>query len=145
MLTSLNGEKSTLVQILAWCHQATSHYLSQSWLRSMLLLSHNECQSTPQPITLTIDNAKLCQSQLMFFFHIKRLNLNLHLTCYFFIFFCNYKFYNRYRVSSDLCNGRIVVLNRWETFNIFQIIYSRVPNNRGVRNNRIGWYISQNH
>ena len=28
--------KSTLVQIMAWCHQATSHYLSQCWPRSML-------------------------------------------------------------------------------------------------------------
>ena len=27
--------KSTLVQVMAWCHQATSHYLSQCWLRSM--------------------------------------------------------------------------------------------------------------
>ena len=27
--------KSTLVRIMAWCHQATSHYLSQCWLRSM--------------------------------------------------------------------------------------------------------------
>ena len=27
--------KSTLVQVMAWCHQATSHYLSQCWPRSM--------------------------------------------------------------------------------------------------------------
>ena len=24
-------DKSTLVQVMAWCHQATSHYLSQCW------------------------------------------------------------------------------------------------------------------
>ena len=29
-------DKLTLVQVMAWCHQATSHYLNQSWLRSML-------------------------------------------------------------------------------------------------------------
>ena len=29
-------DKSTLVQVMAWCHQATSHYLSQCWPRSML-------------------------------------------------------------------------------------------------------------
>ena len=29
-----NGE-STLVQVMAWCFQATSHYLSQCWPRSM--------------------------------------------------------------------------------------------------------------
>ena len=29
-------DKSTLVQVMAWCRQATSHYLSQCWLRSVL-------------------------------------------------------------------------------------------------------------
>ena len=28
-------DKSTLVQVIAWCRQATSHYLSQCWPRSM--------------------------------------------------------------------------------------------------------------
>ena len=28
-------DKSTLVQVMAWCCQATSHYLSQCWPRSM--------------------------------------------------------------------------------------------------------------
>ena len=27
--------KSTLVQVMAWCRQATSHYLSQCWPRSL--------------------------------------------------------------------------------------------------------------
>ena len=31
----LTDDKSTLVQVMAWCHQATSHYLSQCWSRSM--------------------------------------------------------------------------------------------------------------
>ena len=30
------GDKLTLVQVMAWCHQATSHYLSQCWPRSVL-------------------------------------------------------------------------------------------------------------
>ena len=29
-------DQSTLVQVMAWCHQATSHYLSQCWPRSLL-------------------------------------------------------------------------------------------------------------
>ena len=33
---------SALVQVMAWCHLATSHYLSQSRPRSMMPLSHNE-------------------------------------------------------------------------------------------------------
>ena len=31
----LTDHWSTLVQVMAWCHQATSHYLSQCWLRSL--------------------------------------------------------------------------------------------------------------
>ena len=31
----LTDHKSTLVQVMAWCHQATSHYLSQCWSRSL--------------------------------------------------------------------------------------------------------------
>ena len=35
MPLDLTGDKSTLVQVMAWCPQATSHYLSQCWPRSM--------------------------------------------------------------------------------------------------------------
>ena len=31
MLRDLTDDKSTLVQVMAWCHQATSHYLIQCW------------------------------------------------------------------------------------------------------------------
>ena len=31
----LTDDKSTLVQVMAWCHQATSHHLKQCWLRSV--------------------------------------------------------------------------------------------------------------
>ena len=34
-VTGLNKDKSTLVQVMAWCRQATSHYLSQCWPRSL--------------------------------------------------------------------------------------------------------------
>ena len=33
----LNDDKSTLVQVMAWCRQATSHYLNQCWPRSLQL------------------------------------------------------------------------------------------------------------
>ena len=36
MSLGLTDDVSTLVQVMAWCHQATSHYLSQCWLRFML-------------------------------------------------------------------------------------------------------------
>ena len=34
---NITHEKSALVKVMAWCHQATSHYLVQCWLRSMSL------------------------------------------------------------------------------------------------------------
>ena len=33
MSLDLTDDKSTLVQVMAWRHQATSHYLNQYWLR----------------------------------------------------------------------------------------------------------------
>ena len=35
MSLHLTDDKSTLVQVMAWCHQATSHYRSQCWPRSV--------------------------------------------------------------------------------------------------------------
>ena len=35
MPLDLTDDKSALVQVMAWCRQATSHYLSQCWPRSM--------------------------------------------------------------------------------------------------------------
>ena len=35
MPQNLTNEKSPLVQVMAWCRQATSHYLSRCWPRSM--------------------------------------------------------------------------------------------------------------
>ena len=37
--------KSTLVQVMAWCHQAASHYLNQCC--HMVLLGHNELNMAP--------------------------------------------------------------------------------------------------
>ena len=35
MSWDLSADKSTLVQVMAWCRQAPSHYLSQCWPRSI--------------------------------------------------------------------------------------------------------------
>ena len=35
MSLDLTEDKSTVVQVMAWCRQATSHYLSQCWPRSL--------------------------------------------------------------------------------------------------------------
>ena len=34
-VTDFIGDQSTLFQVMAWCRQATSHYLSQCWPRSL--------------------------------------------------------------------------------------------------------------
>ena len=36
MSQAITQDQSTLVQVMAWCRQSTSHYLSQWWPRSML-------------------------------------------------------------------------------------------------------------
>ena len=36
MPRDLTDDKSTLVEVMAWCHQATSHYPNQCWRSSML-------------------------------------------------------------------------------------------------------------
>ena len=36
MSPDLTDNESTLVQVMAWCHQASSHYLNQCWILSML-------------------------------------------------------------------------------------------------------------
>ena len=36
MSLDFTDDQSILVQVMAWCHQATSHYLSQCWSRSLL-------------------------------------------------------------------------------------------------------------
>ena len=36
MTLDFTDDMSTLVQVMAWCRQATSHYLSQCWPRSLL-------------------------------------------------------------------------------------------------------------
>ena len=37
MSLGLTYDKSTLVQVMAWCRQTPSHFLSQCWLRSLSL------------------------------------------------------------------------------------------------------------
>ena len=45
MPLDLTFDKSTLLQVMAWCRQTTSHYLSQSWSRSLVPLGRNELKS----------------------------------------------------------------------------------------------------
>ena len=51
MPLDLSNDKSTLVQVMAWCRQATSHYLSQCWLRSMspFSITRPQCVNSSPP------------------------------------------------------------------------------------------------
>ena len=49
MLLHLTDDKSTLDQVMAWCRQATSYYLSQCWPRSMLLFGDTRSQHIQLP------------------------------------------------------------------------------------------------
>ena len=44
MPLDLTDDKSTLVQVMAWCRQATSHYLSQCWPKSLSLYGNTRPQ-----------------------------------------------------------------------------------------------------
>ena len=53
MSWNVRNQKSTLVQVMSWCHQATSQYLSQCWLRSL-----SPCGTTrPHWVKLYINGA----------------------------------------------------------------------------------------
>ena len=47
----LTDDKSTLVQVMAWCRQATSHYLSSCWPSSMTSLGHSELNLITNSLT----------------------------------------------------------------------------------------------
>ena len=64
----LTDEKLTLVQVMAWCHQTTSFYLSQCWSRSLspngVTRSQwvNTAHAYPQGQEVVIHMAKLIHS-----------------------------------------------------------------------------------
>ena len=61
MSYDLTDDKSTLVQVMARCRQATSHYLSQCWPRSMppygvvMFLGHNDLTGVRYTNVTTIE------------------------------------------------------------------------------------------
>ena len=59
MPQALTDDKSTLVQVMAWCRQATSHYLSQCWPRSMSPNVVIRSQRVKAGTTLMINYIKL--------------------------------------------------------------------------------------
>ena len=52
MSQDLTDDKSTLVQVMAWCHQAARHYLNQCWRRSPTPYGVTRSQWVKVPIVL---------------------------------------------------------------------------------------------
>ena len=50
----LTDDKSTLVQVMAWCRQATSHYLSKCWPRFMSPYGVTRLQWVNESVTSSI-------------------------------------------------------------------------------------------
>ena len=53
-------DQSTLVQVMVWCRQATSHYLSQCWLRSMSPYGISRPQWVNTKMELQQNTLELC-------------------------------------------------------------------------------------
>ena len=58
MPQDLTDDNSTLVQVMAWCRQATSHYLSQCWLSSLSPMA------SPQWVSISFSLQSLQEVQL---------------------------------------------------------------------------------
>ena len=82
MPQDLTDDKSTLVQVMAWCHQATTHYLNQCWTRSMssygitrpqrvncLITQCMHCLNNGWTTYYNSLQSKFCWKYLWFFYH----------------------------------------------------------------------------
>ena len=75
-LLDLTDDKSTLVQVMAWGRQATSHYLSQCWPRSMLPYG----VTRPQWVNSLAPGRYGCNLKLVIFKLISRVDI-LKISC----------------------------------------------------------------
>ena len=73
MAQNLTEDNSTLVQVMAWCHQTTSHYLSQCWPRCMssyVSLDHNELMVLPEQQAASVREMAPRMPSMASLFHI---------------------------------------------------------------------------
>ena len=100
-------DKSTLVQVMAWCRQAPSHYLNQCWPISMSpygVTRHNECIFLRQENMGTIEPDLYSDTQVR------------HTTCY--VWACMQpasvillKLWNVHMTSNRFIPGPIIYIN----------------------------------
>ena len=65
MPLNLTDDKSTLVEVMAWCHQATSHYLNQCWPSSMSLYGVTRPQWVNFMLTFSVGDILACKGWCM--------------------------------------------------------------------------------
>ena len=113
MPQDLTDDKSTLVQVMAWCRQATSHYMKQCWLRSPTPYGVTRPQWSDHLLTIVVHYVHCiivfelqftsCNIMLAFeFCHIRVSNV----VCYFISFYFSYYFWlnrNDINHSPDCC------------------------------------------
>ena len=58
----LTHDQSTLVQVMVWCPQATSHYLSQRWSRALLPYGVTRPQWVNKVCFLSVCNVWFCKT-----------------------------------------------------------------------------------
>ena len=83
MPLDLTDDKSTLVQVMAWCRQATSHYLSQWWLRFMLPYGATRPQWVNWLISITTSQCYKWKEYLLWHNYVIQIlwNNELHMVC----------------------------------------------------------------
>ena len=62
MSLDFTDDQSTLVQVMAWCRQATSHYLSQCWPRSLSPYGITRPQWVNWVVTISVWSGHLYQA-----------------------------------------------------------------------------------
>ena len=103
------GGKSTLVQVMAWCRQATSHYLCQCWYKSMSPCGVTSPQWVKPLIRcLFMRSRKISNAWGSCFrgFHCFRIDKGLHST--------DAEQSDTFKVLWIFWNSRLQLIGRWE-------------------------------
>ena len=85
MSIDLTEYKSTFVQVMAWCRQATSHYLNQWWPRSLSPYGFTRSQWVKHKQTIRT----LCNQITSLPFDIKRMCTEITKKFYIYVIFCH--------------------------------------------------------
>ena len=129
MPLDLTDDKPTLVRVMAWCRQATSHYMSQCWPRSMSpngvtrpVWVNNTIKLQKRVVSI-ISNAKYSDSEDSLYRALETLkwvDINKYLTARFMFRYCNnhvpelfnsyFEYYRYYHKCSTFYYLNIIII-----------------------------------